>query len=88
MAEVNPALEQQVFDVPQGQWEPHVHPDHQTDPFGEEWKYRNGDGALLIRSGYRLGSGAAIPLTAPSTSVINARLCAASAELAIVKESA
>lgn len=32
---------------------------------GEEWKYRNGEGALFIRPGYQAGSHPAIPLTEP-----------------------
>ena len=34
MADVDPALEQQVLDVPQRQLEPHLHHDHQADHLG------------------------------------------------------
>ena len=42
MADVDPALGQEILDVPQRQWVPHVHHYDQTDHFGELLKYRNG----------------------------------------------
>jgi hypothetical protein len=34
MADVDPALEEQVFDVPQTQWKPNVHQHHEADHLG------------------------------------------------------
>ena len=31
MTQVNPALEQQIFDIPQRQWEPHIEHHHHAD---------------------------------------------------------
>jgi hypothetical protein len=42
MADVDPALGQQILNVAQRQWVPHVHHHDQTDHFRQLLKYRNG----------------------------------------------